>query len=890
MRENQRNPEFILRQLKEEERKKNRGKLKIFFGYAAGVGKTYAMLEAAHMAKQSGVDVVAGYIQPHARPETMALVEDLEVLPPLLVQYHNLNLQELDLDAALKRNPQLILVDELAHTNGSICRHIKRYQDIEELLKAGIDVYTTVNVQHIESLNDVVASLTGVVVKERIPDFVFDQASQVELVDLEPEELLQRLKEGKIYREKEAHQAMHHFFTINNLIALREVALRRMADRVNLIQEKLSTAEHLLICLSSSPSNEKVIRQAARMASAFHGKFTALFVETSDFQNLSKEDVDRLRKHSRLAEQLGAKVVTSYGDDIIEQIAEYAKEAKVTKVVLGRTYTKRTLFLVKESFSEKLIKLAPQLEIFIIPDTYEKRYVKKKAYQWQYESKYIITDIVISSVSLGIATIIAYLFAYWGFSESNLIMVYLLGAWCTSLLTKHRACSAIASILSVLVFNYCFTEPIRTLTVYDPGHMVTFIIMFVMAFVSTTLMQQIKNQAKQAIRKSYRTEILLETSQKLQKAEDSKEVMHYVGKQLSELLEKNILIYLGDPHLNPKPLIYTCEGGEGVTPYDQAEQGVAEWVYKNNKRAGFSTSTLPGVKYLYLAVRSGEKVFAVIGIDMKGKPIQSFEEGVMGAILNECAFALEKEELIKQRNEAAIGLQKEQLRANLLRSISHDLRTPLTSISGNASVLIGNGKRIDDDHKEVLYKNIYEDAIWLINLVENLLSVTRLENGTMSLNLQGELLDEVIGEALRHISRNQKEHEIIVHEEDELLMAKMDAKLIIQVFINLIDNSIKYTPSGTSIHIRTQKRYDKIVVEVIDNGPGIKEEDKAKIFDMFYTVDQSIVDGRRGMGLGLALCKSIIEAHGGQISVHDNKPSGTIFRFTLKAEEVKLND
>lgn len=889
MNERMRNPDEILKKLEQEEKQKHSGKLKIFFGYAAGVGKTYGMLEAAHVAKESGIDVVAGYIEPHTRPETMAQLEGLERLPCLEIEYRNILLKEFDLDGALKRKPQLLLVDELAHTNAEGCRHLKRYQDIEELLKAGIDVYTTVNVQHIESLNDIVAGLTGIVVRERIPDFVFDSASQVELVDLEPVELLERLKQGKIYKEKQASQAVKNFFTVENLIALREVALRRMADRVNLIQEKSSTAEHLLICLSPSPSNEKVIRQAARMASAFHGKFTAFFVETSDFTEFSNEDLERLRWHSRLAEQLGAKTVTSYGNDIVEQIAEYAKAAKVTKVVLGRTYTKRSRFGVKESFSERLTKLAPQIEIFVIPDSYEKKYIKKRQRSFKYQTNLIMQDILISMIVLGLSTGISYLFAYWGFSEANLIMVYLLGVMITSLFTRHRLCSTIASILSVFVFNYCFTEPIRTFSVYDPGYMATFAIMFIMAFISTTLMQKIKQQAKQAVMKSYRTEILLETSQRFQQAVDVEAIVSYTAKQLSELLERNILFYSGNPEIHPEPIVWKWEGEEEISPYDQRELGVAQWVYKNNKHAGFSTSTLPGVKYLYLAVRSGEQVFGVVGIDMKDKAMDAFQEGLMGAILNECALALEKEALIKERKEAAMQLQKEQLRANLLRSISHDLRTPLTSISGNAGVLMSSGDKIDEAHKSELYEDIYEEAMWLINLVENLLSVTRIEDGRVSLNLQVELLDDVIAEALQHLSKKKTDHKIIVNQENDLFMVKMDTKLIVQVFINLIDNALKYTAPGTTIQIRTRKRREWIVVEVIDNGKGIKDEEKAKLFDMFYTSGQAVADGRRGMGLGLALCKSIIEAHNGQISVHDNKPSGTIFRFTLKQEEVQID-
>lgn len=893
MAEEYRKPEVLLKKL-EEETSRTKGRLKIFFGYAAGVGKTYAMLASAHEAKKAGLDVVAGYIEPHARPATAALVQGLEVLPQLEIPYQNITLHEFDLDGALVRKPQLILVDELAHTNGYGCRHKKRYEDIQELLKEGIDVYTTINVQHLESLIDLVAGITGIVVKERIPDFVFDQANQVELVDIEPEDLLDRLKAGKIYKISLAEQALNHFFTEDNLVSLREIALRRMADRVNLMQEKsfqtgeAGAAEHILICLSPAPSNEKVIRQAARMASAFRGKFTAFFVENSDFTQYTKEDVERLRMNTRLAEQLGAKTVTSYGEDIVEQIAEYAKVARVTKIVLGRTNTKRAWFSMKESFSEKLTRLAPQLEIFVIPDAYKKKY-RKKRFRTPFSPEMLGVDILISIVILGISTLIAYLFSFWNFSDANLIMVYILGVLTISLLTRIKLCSLLSSVLSVMIFNFCFTDPKQTLSVNDPSYIVTFGIMFLSALIGVTLTQKVKDQAKQAVKKSYRTEILLETSQKLQKAVDAKEISLSTARQLSKLLERNVVFYLGNPQMDQEPIVFKSSHGQSDFYYDRKEErAVAQWVFKNNKHAGFSTTTLPGVKCLYLAVRSSERVFAVVGIDMEGKELQAFEAGIMSAILNECALAMEKDQLVAERKEAAVKLQQEQLRANLLRSISHDLRTPLTSISGNASVLIGNEDKISEVQRKKLYIDIYDDSMWLINLVENLLSVTRIDNGTMRLNMQAELLDEAITEALSHISRKAEEHYIEVKQEDDLQVARMDIKLIVQVFINLVDNAIKYTPPGSRITITTKSRGGSVQVEIADDGNGIPNEDKKRLFDMFYTANNSVADGRRGMGLGLALCKSIITAHGGDLTIHDNMPHGTIFRFTLKAEEVHL--
>lgn len=894
MTERFRDPEAILKRLNEEEAQKTQGKLKIFFGYAAGVGKTYAMLASAHMEKNAGTDVVAGYVEPHARPDTAALMEGLETLPNLKVTHQSLILNEFDLDGALLRKPQLILVDELAHSNAQGCRHKKRYEDIQELLKAGIHVYTTVNVQHLESLNDLIAGLTGVVVRERIPDFVFDEANRVEMVDIEPEDLLERLKHGKVYRGTQANRAMNHFFSVDNLISLREIALRRMADRVNLIQERsleageAGAAEHILICLSPSPSNQKVIRQASRMAKAFRGKFTAYFVETSEYAQYTTEDLERLRSNTRLAEQLGAKMVTSYGNDIVEQIAEYAKVARVTKVVLGRTNTKRRWFAMKESFSERLTRSAPQLEIFVIPDSYKKKY-KKKGNRTKFRPAVLLCDALISVGILAVSTVIAYLFSFWGFSDPNLIMVYILGVLTISLITKMKVCSLLSSVLSVLIFNFCFTAPTQTLSVNDPSYIVTFGIMFLSALMGATLTQKVKAQAKQAVRKSYRTEILLETSQKLQKASDANEIALSTARQLSKLLERNVVFYLGDPQYNTEPIVFKSSHGQNEFYYDKKEErAVAQWAYKNNKHAGFSTSTLPRVNCMYLAVRSGDKVFAVVGIDMEGQQLQAFESGIMSALLNECSLALEKDILITERKEAAIKLQQEQLRANLLRSISHDLRTPLTSISGNASVLIGNEDKLADSQRKKLYVDIYDDSMWLINLVENLLSVTRIENGTMRLNMQPELVDEAIKEALHHVNRKSDQHTITVHEEDDLMVAKMDIKLLVQVLINLVDNAIKYTPPGSHIQICTSKNEGDVQIEVSDDGIGISNEDKKRLFDMFYTANHSVADGRRGMGLGLALCKSIIAAHGGDLTVHDNTPNGTIFRFCLKTEEVHL--
>lgn len=890
-------PDKLLEKVMEEEKNFGKGKLKIFFGYAAGVGKTYAMLKSAHDTLAGGADIIIGYIEPHARPETEALTAGLERLPLLNVSYNNIVLKEFNIDAALKRRPEIILVDELAHTNAEGCRHKKRYQDIEELLNAGIDVYTTVNVQHLESLNDMIAGITGVIVKERIPDFVFDKAEQVELVDIEPEELLTRLKMGKIYKENQADRAMSNFFSVEHLVSLREIALRRMADRVNYIQEKKAfvssegqgaSNEHLLICLSSSPSNEKVIRQAARMAGAFHGKFTAVYVETPEFGSMSRENRDRLKQNTRLAEQMGARAVTLYGSDISMQIAEYARLSRVTKIVLGRSYTKRRIFSVKETFADKLVRLSPQLEVFLIPDSYDKKYVKgRKKTGTEYTKEGWTQDVVLSMLLLIVATAGACFFDYLKFEESNLIMIYLLSMLIESLVTKYRLTNILYSILCVFTFNFFYTIPRGTFKVNDPAYLITFAVMVVVALIESSLTGKVKSYARQAAKRAYRTEILLESSRKFQQAAGKEEIGKRLCEQLSRLLERNVYFFPGNPEECGEPVsVIVHEDRKGFL--NREEKAVAQWTYKNSKHAGFSTTTLPGGKFLYLAVRNGEKVFAVTGIDMEGHEMSNFDEGIMSAMLNECAVALEKNELIIARKESELKLSREQLRANLLRSISHDLRTPLTSISGNASVLMTDEKKISPEQKKKLYTDIYDDSMWLINLVENLLSVTRIENGSMELRLQPELLEDIISEGIKNVGRRSEEHEIIFENPDDLVVAKIDARLVMQVIINLVDNAVKYTPKGSEIRISTSCRNGWIYVEVADNGKGIPDEQKKRLFDMFYTVNNELGDSRRGLGLGLPLCKSIIEAHGGKIEVRDNFPQGTIFCFTLQAEEVKM--
>ena len=891
MGENRHNPDQLLKAIQADEENRNKGHLKIFFGYAAGVGKTYAMLEAAHMAKQQGIDVVAGYIEPHARPKTAALLNGLEVLPTREVLYNGMILDEFDIGMALKRKPQLILVDELAHTNAEGCRHAKRYQDIKELLNAGIDVYTTVNVQHIESLCDTVSSITEIVVQERIPDSLFDNADQVELIDIEPQDLIDRLNTGNVYRQTQAKQV------VENLTALREIALRRCADRVNILTENARiknhgdyhTDEHILVCLSSSPSNAKIIRTAARMASAFKGKFTALFVETPDFSVMSEENIKRLRSNVRLAEQLGAKIETVYGEDIPFQIAEFARLSGASKIVIGRSSATKRHLLSKPTLTEKLIDYAPNLDVHIIPDTvsnaavYQLRGGRKKNH-----IVFSATDTLKSTAILILSSLVGMIFHNLGFGEANIITVFVLGVLVTAVITKHQVYSLISSIVSVLIFNFLFTEPQFTLQAYDQGYPVTFIIMFLAAFLTGSLAIRIKNQAKQAAQSAYRTKVLFDTSQLLQQAKDKNEIVSTTSNQLIKLLGKDIVFYLADGEVLDTPHIFSVTEENLESCISENEKAVAGWVLKNNKRAGSTTGTLSNAKCLYLAVRSSSMVYGVVGIVMGEIPLDPFENSILLSILGECALALENEKNAREKQEAAVLAKNEQLRANLLRAISHDLRTPLTSISGNASNLLSNGDSFDNDTKKQLYTDIYDDSMWLINLVENLLAVTRIEEGRLNLHITEDLMDDVITEALHHINRKSEEHHISVESKEEILLAKMDAKLIVQVIINIVDNAIKYTPKNSHIVIRTEKRGKQAIVSISDDGNGIADEIKPRIFDMFYSGANQIADSRRSLGLGLSLCKSIINAHGGELTVSDNLPHGTVFTFTLPAGEVKV--
>lgn len=851
-----------------------RGRLKLFVSYAPGAGKTCAMLRDALQQKGRGTDVAAGVVDPHGHACTARLLVALERLAGSALAKGG----EMDLDAALARAPELVLVDDLAHRNAAGSRHSRRSQDVAELLKAGMDVYATVNVQHIESLSDAVAAVTGEAVRERIPDSVFDGADEVVFLDVEPAELIRRLGNAGL--------------AIGQLTALREMALRRCADRLDRAEPRPLgpgaglAEEHILACLSSAPSNARIIRTAARMAGAFHGDFTALYVRTPHAEKLSAQDQERLGRNMRLARHLGANLETVYGDDVAYQIAEFARLSGVSRIVLGRSAAGRRRIPGRLSLTDRLIAYAPSLDIHIIPDgAAQAHYTPHGAPEKRFS--FTAADALKCLLALLGATLLGFAFDRLGFGEATIIMAYLLAVLVTSVVTSHIAYSMAAAAVSVVAFNLLFIAPRFTLAAYGKEYPVTFLIMFLTACLSGNLAARLKSHARESAQTTYRTKVLFDTDQLLARAGDRQAVVAATAGQLVKLLGRDVVIY---PAPDGEPQVFPAAQEPIADLLTEDERAVAVWAMRNNEHAGATTDTLSQAQCLYLAIRVGERVYGAVGVAARGAPLDPFEHSILLSILGECALALENLQNAAEKERAAVLAKNEQLRANMLRAISHDLRTPLTAISGNASNLLSNGADFDEDTRRQLYSDIYDDSLWLINVVENLLSVTRIEDGRMALRPSAELVEEIVTEALNHVGRGRTDHVITFTCKDEWLMARADARLIVQVVVNIVDNALKYTPPGSHIDITAAREDDKVAVTIADDGPGVPPEVGERVFDMFFSGSNRAADSRRSLGLGLALCRSIITAHGGIISLSQNQPHGAVFRFTLPAEEVQWHE
>ncbi len=639
--------------------------------------------------------------------------------------------------------------------------------------------------------------------------------------------------------------------------------------------------EHILVCLSSAPSNGNTIRTAAQMWGAFGGTLTALYVQTKSSDQMSADDRLRLQKHTRLAEKLGATISTISGDDVAYQIAEFARLSKVTKIVIGRSTSARHLFAQK-NLTEKLIELTPHLDIYIIPDIGGEN-TKSRAPRKALFATPSVMAISITGGSLALSTAAGFLFEGLGFTEANIITIYILGVLLTALFTRNSFCSILSSLLSVLLFNFLFAAPRFTFYAYETGYPLTFAITLVAALITNTMAKRLADNAKQSSQAAWRTKALLDTSQQLQKATAEDEILQVIAAQLLKLLNRPLVLW---PEKDGQLGQATSFSPEQSTSIFEGEYGMAAWAFRNQKRAGASSEILSDADGAYYPIRSNGEVFGVVGFPMRTQPLEPFENSILLSILGEGALAIENYRNARQKEKATIMAENEQLRANLLRSISHDLRTPLTSISGNAENLLTNSDAMEQRDRQAVLMDIYEDSVWLIRMTENLLALTRIGEEQTQLNKTTELVDEVITESLRHI--RSKTHIIETDIGDDILLAQMDARLISQVINNLVDNAIKYTPDGSTICVCAKKLEDHIVVSVTDHGPGIPDDKKPRIFDMFYTSNTRVADGRRSMGLGLHLCKTIVTLHGGEITLTDNSPTGCVFSFTLPISEVPI--
>ena len=900
-------PDQLLERLRREETRQGRGKLKIFFGYAAGVGKTYAMLDAARSQKEAGADIVVGYVEPHARPETARLAKGLEWLPYLEMPQRELTVREFDLDGALKRKPRILLVDELAHTNAEGMRHRKRWQDVEELLAAGIDVYTTVNVQHIESLNDIVASITEVQVRETVPDAVFDNADQVELIDIEPADLIERLREGKVYVPRQAALAAQNFFTESNLVALREIAMRRCADRIFKVngpkkqegreESWAALGETLLVCLSSSEQNAHVIRSASRIAEAFHAHWFALYVETPQRSRMGSDERHRLRENRNLAERLGARVVVVQGEDIAEQIVQFARARNVSYIVIGKNHrnlsSQRKLFTV--DIADRIIAASPYIDVYVIPE----QSTQPKRKRW---FRFPVLNLSITPLDFlkvfFIITLVTLaglpLFDLAYFTETNIIILYLMGVLVISATTTGYIPGIFGSILAVLTFNFFFTEPRMTFQAYGAYYPLTFAVMFAAAVLMSTMTARVRRQAKIVAMRDKVDDLLLQTSRVLMRAHDRESLAQAISGHLARLLERPVVCYIpakaGASEL-PAPSQSRQDGSENAAPLlEPDEMAVANWVYGNGKEAGCGTDTLPGSQGYYFPIIGEHRVLAVVGILCAGsKRLPSEQRRMLLTVAGQVALAVERELLNEAGQQAQKDVEREQLRSNLLRAVSHDLRTPLTGISGAALTALENDGNLDPETRRQLLRSICDDADWLIQIVENLLSVTRIDEGRLALNVKDEVIEEIISESIEHIEKHLHGHKLVTDIGQPAALVPVDGKLIEQVLVNLIDNAIKYTPEGTTIRISSRCDETAASFEVRDDGPGIDEKDIPHLFDRFFTKGESRADSRRGIGLGLSISKSIVTAHGGEIKAFNGHPNGAVFRFTLpmKPEEGK---
>jgi two-component system, OmpR family, sensor histidine kinase KdpD len=881
MEERRPDPDLLLAKVRQEEERRREGQLKLFFGAAPGVGKTYAMLSAAQQKLAEGADIVAGVVETHGRKETEALLAGLELIPRHSVEYRGAVFSEFDIDAALKRKPAIVLMDELAHTNAPGSRHKKRWQDIYELLGAGISVYTSVNVQHLESLNDVVAQITGITVRETIPDFLLDRADEIELVDLPPDDLLQRLRDGKVYIPELAERAKDFFFRKGNLLALRELALRRTAERVDEqmqsyrevkgVKEVWPATERLLVCIGPNPRSIRLIRAAKRMAAGLRAEWIAVYVEAPHKVKPSEGDLRQLAEHMRLAESLGAETVTLSGPKASEEILTYARYRNVTKIITGKPTHPRWKDKLFGSMLDELVRGSGDIEVYVISgDSGEPiRGLSVNPVRPSPRPK----EWIFSFGVVGACTGLAFLMVPY-FEVVDLAMVYLLGVVIVAGRTD-RGPSLFAAIFSVAAFDFFFVPPYYTFAVSNVRYVVTFVVMFTIAFVISRLTHRIRDQANASRQREKRTAAMYSLSRKFVHERGIDKLSAIAIRHISEVFASHVVILVPDER---GKLIIPISGPDTFS-LDEKELSVAQWTFDHRQRAGLGTDTLAGSRALYIPLVAASKTVGVIGVLPK-PPLSFFDQEQIHALesfANQAAMAIERAFLSEEAQQALLRAEKETLRNTMLSSVSHDLRTPLAAITGAATTLLQQDAVLDQHNKRELTQTIAEEAEHLNQIIRNVLDMTRLESRAITIRRGWQSLEEIVGVVLNRFSETLKDRDVAVTLPEDLPLIPFDPLLIEQVLMNLFDNALKYTPPGTPLEISASVREGEVMIELADRGPGLPQGSEERIFEKF--VRGSGPGG--GIGLGLAICRAIVTAHGGRIWAENRIGNGAAFCFTL---------
>ncbi len=875
-------PEAMLKLAQAEEVTAELGKLKIFLGYAAGVGKTYAMLEAARNRKADGRDLLVGYVESHGRPETDALLEGLEVLPRKEVAYQGVKLPEMDLDAVLARKPQIVLVDELAHSNAAGSRHEKRWQDVEEILEAGIDVYTTVNIQHFESLNDVVAQITGITVRETVPDRLLDLAFEIKLIDIPPEDLLQRLNEGKVYIPDQAAKAIEKFFRPGNLMALRELSLRRTAARVDdqmraymetqSIAGPWPTAERLLVCVSGSPYSEKLIRATCRLAEELKAQWFTLYIETPGSGKHVRENRERIWQNLRLAEGLGAQVATVTATDISDAVMEYAARHNVTKIMIGKPSKPRWREILNPPVVDRIIRRSGAVDVVVVSFEQEKsaETVSMPKHRYPFEARGYAASIALVSA----ATVLCELLRPF-LEPTNMVMFYLLAVVVASVRLGQKAAIATAFI-GVLAFDFFFVPPRLTFVVADTQYLLTFLGLFVVGVVISTLVAHARERADVMRARELHTASLYYLSRDLAASVDSEAVLKAVLKNVEEALNAQVVILL--PEGERLDIMATSDGLE----MNLKEQAVADWAFRNSHPAGRATDTLVSAELIYLPLQTPASVLGVLGVRLENQQAYHSQDNrqLLDAFATQAAMAMERIRFSRQAEQAQILQARENLERALLNSISHDLRTPLVSVTGVLSSLKEGGTHLGDRARQELLESACSEAERLNRFVGNLLDMTRIEAGAIKLNIELCDIQDLVGCALAAIEQRIDDRKIKVWLSDDLPPIPMDLVLMTQVLVNLIDNAHKYAPLDSIIEISAVVDGEWLTLEVSDHGPGVPEHDLKRVFDKFYRIP--FPEGAGGTGLGLSICKGIVEAHGGRIRAENRSGGGLAIIIRLR--------